>query len=842
MHDFGFVSHSDVTNALVGSHNSMLVAVSVLIAMMAAYTSVSHLDLIRYARSRARRIAWYTSGALSMGLGVWAMHFIGMLSFELPVDVEYLLWPTLWSVLPAVLASALVLQTLEKRLSGVGIIVLSGVLMGGGIGGMHYTGMSGMVLDAEMLYDQGWFLVSLFVAVVLATLSLASAVLLRAAVVSRLLRKLIFSVIMGSAVATMHFVAMHATVFLPAESTMNHGTGIALNSELIATVAGLILVFIVIMLTLSQAMHSRVRRAERSAMESQQRVGFLYDRLSKISSRVPGVVYQFRLSPEGTYSFPYASDAIRDIYRVTPEQVARDAGPVVDIIHPDDLPGVYAAVKESARVLEPWQQEYRVKFPDGTVRWLWGNAQPERDGDGSVFWYGFIADITDQKESEATIKRLAYFDPLTELPNRQLLQDRLHQSIASSHRMNRYGAVFFIDLDDFKHLNDTQGHSIGDLLLQQVARSLESCIRTNDTLARLGGDEFLIVAEGLNTHHDQAAREAELVANKVRNLLSRPYNLDGHQYSCSASIGICLFLGTDLSAEELLKRADIAMYQAKASGSNAIRFFDPNTHAQLEMEYAQERDLRLALPNGELELHYQVQVDQDGKPIGAEALARWHQPGQGFIPPNQFIPLAERSSLITQLGLWVLDTACRQLRDWQAQTQFEHLVLSVNVSARQFHQADFVAQVRHVVNTYGIDPSMLKLELTETLVLADLDDTLQKMHALKEDGIKFSMDDFGTGYSSLAYLSLLPFDEVKIDQSFVQRAKPDYSSRDWVIVEAIINIAQDLGMEVVAEGVETVEQQKLLAHSRCFRYQGYLFGKPAPAQDFQEQMVLLEQR
>lgn len=824
------IRFADTSSLLVlpTQHDHGLAIVSVLIAVVAAFASVSHVALIRHAQRRVIKYAWLLSGSVTLGLGVWAMHFVGMLAFELPIEVRYLLVPTLWSVLPAVLSSVVVLQVLLVRIPRPILVVIGGMVMGSGIGAMHYLGMSAMMMSADIVYDAGWFLVSLIVAMVMATLALSTVLWLRQWVTLLWVRKLVFSVVMGLAVSTMHYVAMFAARFVPNADVVIRTDAWLVNKPLIAAVAGLVMLAIAVIMSLNQVFMRRVRWAQHEASASQERVRELYERLTKISARVPGVVYQFRRAPDGQYSFPYASEAIRTIYRVAPSDVSQDVNAIAEIIHPDDLQGVLDAIEQSANALTIWQQEYRVRFSTGEVRWLWGNAIPQPDTDGGVSWYGFISDITERKASEETINRLAFYDALTNLPNRQMVQERLGHSIALSARQQTHGAVLYIDLDNFKQLNDTQGHSMGDRLLVQVARLLESCTRANDTLARLGGDEFLLVLEGLGRDRRQAAVEAERVARKVISVLNQPIMLDERAHHGSASIGVNLFLGSQHSVEELLQRADIAMYQAKDMGRNAIRFFDPEMHAELETNYALESALWQALPKQELVLYFQEQVDEHGTPIGVESLIRWQHPEHGLVPPNRFIPLAERSELINKLGQWVLETACQQLALWQRDERTAHLTVAVNVSAKQFHQPQFVEEVLQCLARYHIAPGRLKLELTETLVLADIDDTLDKMKALKKQGIIFSMDDFGTGYSSLAYLSRLPFDEVKIDQAFVHRAGQQDSVRDWVIVEAIIGLAHNLDMGVIAEGVETLEQQQLLASSQCFRYQGYLFSKPIP--------------
>jgi len=441
------------------------------------------------------------------------------------------------------------------------------------------------------------------------------------------------------------------------------------------------------------------------------------------------------------------------------------------------------------------------------------------------------SDISQRKQSEQEIHQLAFYDPLTKLPNRRLLLDRLRQAMAISTRSSRHGAVLFLDLDHFKTINDTQGHAMGDLLLIEVARRLQGCVREGDGVARLGGDEFLVLLEDMSAQPDEAATQTELVAEKIRYELNQPYMLKDYECHITPSIGISLFRGHLENVEELLKHADIAMYQAKAAGRNAIRFFDPQMQVALDVRSALEARLRSALPMQQFRLYYQAQVDSHGKATGAEVLLRWEHPVLGLVSPVQFIPLAEETGLIVPIGLWVLQTACAQLKAWQRDALTRDLTLAVNVSAKQFHRADFVAQVQQVLLESGAKPSLLKLELTESTVLENVDDTIAKMREIKLLGVDFSMDDFGTGYSSLQYLKRLPLDQIKIDQSFVRDITSD--PNDAAIVQAIIAMTEALGLNVIAEGVETGAQRDFLDKHGCHAFQGYLFSKPVVVKEFE---------
>jgi diguanylate cyclase (GGDEF)-like protein/PAS domain S-box-containing protein len=455
-----------------------------------------------------------------------------------------------------------------------------------------------------------------------------------------------------------------------------------------------------------------------------------------------------------------------------------------------------------------------------------------KDDAGQVTHYvASLTDITLSKAASDEIKNLAFYDPLTRLPNRRLLLERLRQALAASTTHDRYGALILLDLDDFKILNETLGHNTGDLLLQQVGSRLQSCLRQGDTVARLGGDEFVVLLEGLSANSLDAAAQAEALCHKLRHTLERAYVLGPHQCRSTASLGATLFHAGDPShPDEVLVQADIAMYQAKNAGRDGMRFFDQSMQDRISARAALENALRMAIHHREFELHYQVQVDMEGQPTGAEALVRWAKPDGSMVSPASFIPLAEETGLILPLGEWVLEQACAQLAAWKSTPGMERLALAVNVSAAQFHQIGFGEQVRHAVRQHGIDPALLKLELTEGLLLANIEDTIASMHALREIGVRFSLDDFGTGYSSLQYLKRLPLDQLKIDQSFVRDLANDTS--DQAIVLTIIAMARSLSLDVIAEGVESEAQRALLAQLGCHQYQGYLFSRPIPSQQF----------
>ncbi len=475
----------------------------------------------------------------------------------------------------------------------------------------------------------------------------------------------------------------------------------------------------------------------------------------------------------------------------------------------------------------------------GRDYWIALSGVPIVAEDGSLLGYrGVGRNITERKRVEGEVERLAFYDPLTGLPNRRLFLDRLRRACLALQRSQGHAAVLFIDLDNFKDLNDTRGHDMGDHLLMLVSQRLTACLRACDTVARFGGDEFVVLLEQLGPSWDTARAHAEKLAHKIAASLTQPYTLGPQmEHHSTPSIGVTVFGHPCASTQELLKQADFAMYEAKAAGRNTVRFFDPTVLAARSERNQLEVELRQALARGEMALAYQPVVDAQGRVTGAEALLRWNHPTRGLVLPGAFIALAESSDLIIALGRWVLHTACAQLAAWAGEVHLQHLVLSVNVSARQFHRDDFVEQVLEALHQAGASPRQLRLELTESTLLTDTELTIARMQELCRTGVRFSLDDFGTGYSSLSYLKRLPLDQLKIDRSFVRDVLVD--ANDAAIVRTIIALARSLDLGLVAEGVETRGQLAFLCEHGCQAFQGYLFGKPMALALFEQAAVQL---
>jgi diguanylate cyclase (GGDEF)-like protein/PAS domain S-box-containing protein len=493
----------------------------------------------------------------------------------------------------------------------------------------------------------------------------------------------------------------------------------------------------------------------------------------------------------------------------------------------------YSEMWRTINAAGKWQGTIWNKRKNGEVYTQFLIITEVRDKKGRLINYvSTMADISEEAASKETIERLAYYDSLTSLPNRRLLMNRLEQALANISRHGFKGAVLFFDIDNFKLVNDTKGHDFGDMLLQQVAERLRGCVRKGDTAARMGGDEFIVLLENLGDDSEQAATMANTVCNKIRRTLSSPFDLDGYSHSITVSIGVAMIEDNSLTVAELLKQADIAMYQAKGAGRNAQRFFDEKMQIAIEEHTLLEVDLRTAVNNNELELFYQLQVDQTTAAIGVEALIRWNHPTRGLLNPDEFIALAEESSLICEVGGWVLNAACKQLQDWADDAVLGKLQVSINISAREFRKKSFVQEVQSILKGFKFRPGALRIELTEGILVEDIELAVKSMKALVEMGVLIELDDFGTGFSSLKYIKDFPISRLKIDQSFVRDLTEVESA--IVIVRTVIAMANALGIMVIAEGVETTVQRELLLAEGCTEFQGYLFAKPMPIADFEE--------
>lgn len=503
--------------------------------------------------------------------------------------------------------------------------------------------------------------------------------------------------------------------------------------------------------------------------------------------------------------------------------------PFAKFIANEDADNFYLFYKKIINTLQPQACELKMNRHDNTPFWGYLAASVSVDEHGEQILFLVLNDATELHNNVDEIRRLAFFDPLTGLPNRRLLLDRLNQALISANRNSKLGALMMLDLDNFKQLNDTRGHADGDILLQQIAIRLQACVRKHDSLARLGGDEFVVLLEGLSENSAEAASEALHIAKKIQREFLHPFRLRDYTHHITASIGITIFKQHTENVDHLLKNADVAMYQAKAAGRNKTRFFDASMQKMTEAYYQIEKDLRHALEALEFVLHYQTQVNDQGKITGVEALIRWAHPLRGTLMPKDFIAHAEKSRLILPLDKWVLETACKQLKAWEQQPITKQWTIAVNISAMQFSQSTFVEMMAEIIKFSGADPHFLKLELTESMLIHDVENIITKMNAIKKMGVNFSLDNFGTGYSSISQLKRLPLDQLKIDPSFVHNLLED--ANNAAICKTIITLGHSLDLQVIAAGVESAADRDFLSNLGCNNYQGYYFSNAIPVDE-----------
>ncbi len=814
-----------------------LVVLSVVIAIVGSFTALTHAQRMHENTGRTATL-WMVAGGSTLGVAVWSMHFVGMLAFQLPIPIGYDPALTLISLIPAVLAALLGFWVLHQSAVTLKRILLSGLVMGLGISAMHYIGMAALKMMPAISYEPGLFVLSVLLSVFASWGALIIMYHEEWFELPSVPRFALGAVLMGFAISSMHYTAMWG-MYIP-EGSLCRVSALNIDPSLLAAMIALTASLWFgggIMASLFdqrmarqnacalaelESAHEALKfKAEQQADEMLQHLRDSEERLRMTLKYAPDAVF----ITEQDGRIIYVNDNVVSMLDYAREELYLGMT-VFDLVPADWRERYRAGAKQIVSSNDRYSFEVRLLKKDGSKIPMELNAVLLPNGRV----YGSCRDITERKRNEQQIHQLAFFDSLTGLPNRRLLMDRVGQAMAISARSERYSALMLLDLDNFKQLNDSKGHNAGDLLLQEVAKRLQACVREGDSVARLGGDEFVVMLETLSGISDVAAEQAELVAEKIRAALSEPCLLENLRYQTSSSIGVTLFRGHQEAVDVLFKHADIAMYQAKQAGRDAIRFFDPKMQAAIDARMELEAELEKALHEGQLCLYYQIQVDTLGRALGAEVLMRWQHPARGLVSPAQFIPLAEETGLIVPMGLWALRTACWQLNTWQHDLMASDLSLAVNVSAKQFRKPDFVQQVSRILLETGAKPSHLKLELTESTVLEDVEDTIHKMRELKLLGISFSMDDFGTGYSSLQYLKRLPLDQIKIDQSFVRDIATD--PNDAAIVQTIIAMTEALGLNVIAEGVETKEQQEFLDLRGCHAFQGYFFGKPVPLDQF----------
>ncbi|PCI22611.1 MAG: diguanylate cyclase [Piscirickettsiaceae bacterium] len=803
---------------LTKQYDYYLIVLSVVIAIIGSYTAFGVSERIYSSRHRFHEILWTIFGAIAMGIGIWSMHFIGSLALILPVAITYDLRLTLLSIIPAFLASSAVLWLMTHKAYSKSKLLLCGFILGGGVGAMHYTGMAAMEMNAGMSYITPIFVLSIIVAVVLATLALRIKFHATNHDAYQFLNKsqVLSAMVMGVAVSGMHFTAMKAVVYTLSLTTVTANTG--LGASLLTTIvciATILILIIALLLPLALRLKeiTQTLKKNEEALTISATAFQSHDAIIVVNKE--GLIIRVNEAFTNIIGYTETDVQLKPISFLQEEQLDESF-----------QKEYWDAIKNDGK----WSGEIWNRSKDGHVFLTKHTITTVKDkNDETTHYVAFFSDITKDKLAEKEVEQLAYFDHLTELPNRRLLHQRLEHELSIAKRYHRTGLLLFLDLDRFKQINDSLGHSAGDDLLVQTAIKLQSLLRDTDTAARLGGDEFVILISAQDESEAKALIKARNIAQKIINTINTPYTIDNQELFVSTSIGITLFNGQNESSELLLKRADTAMYQAKEAGRNTFCFYEQNMQESADLSLLTETCLRTALANNELSLYFQPQLSGDNKIIGAEALLRWNSPDLGMVPPNDFIPMAEETGLIMPIGQWVIDTTCEMIN--LLDTKNLHLPhIAVNISAKQFLQTDFVVTLIATLQRHNIEPERLMLEITESVFIKQMEPALEVMNALKMNGFYLSIDDFGTGYSSLSYLKQLPFDQLKIDQSFTQGIS--VHKNDIAIVKGVIIMAQGLGLNIIAEGTETDRQVAILKQFGCNQFQGYLFSKPLPTDRF----------
>lgn len=797
-------------NNLISSYNLPLVALSILVAVFSASVALDISSRLKYAKN-VSHLRWITAGAFILGLGIWAMHFIGMLAFHLPVEVSYHFGLVLLSIVPAIVSCAIAFYLISKPSVTWRNLFTGAFFISGGIVSMHYIGMDAMRMDAMISYDP--FMWGLSALIAFAASFVGLTLLFYIPNVPRFhWRKLAGAILIGLAVSGMHYTGMAAADFSQMDHTAGHSTPFSVDSTLLAYgIGGGMLLLFVVALASVRTDRRLETQSEESEMKFQSVIESAKDAI--IVADFQGAIVQWNQGAEAIFGYHKTEILGRNISVIIPDRFKAAHEKGMEAYRKTREPHVIGSTVELTGCRKDGS-EFQLEMSVGT----WETEK-------GIFFSSILRDITERKASEDKINDLIYLDPLTGLPNRRLFNDRLDSLLRQADERGLNFSLFYMDLDNFKMINDRFGHSVGDLFLKSVAARLEAQISPKDTLSRLGGDEFILLLP--NTEYSQAADRAQ----DLIDALNTPFRFENEEIFTSVSVGISTFPSDGSDSETLVKNADIAMYQAKEGGKNAFQFFTCDMNETIDRKSRLATGLRKGLAHGEFSIHYQPQISlKTDQIIGVEALLRWNHPEWGMISPAEFIPIAEETGSITKIGEFVLEEACRQNKYWQ-DLGIAPFRVAVNISARQFAQKDLTEVVSTILKKTGLAPEYLELELTETII-QNADSAITTMEELAALGVHLSIDDFGTGYSSLSYLKLFPIDSLKIDQHFTRNIKSD--SKDAALVKTIIRMAHDLELNVIAEGVETEEQLDFLRSEQCNQAQGYYFNRPLPAQDIED--------
>ncbi|WP_179703043.1 EAL domain-containing protein [Chromohalobacter canadensis] len=805
-------------NVIQGQWEPGLIVLSCLVAWLAAGLGLLIGERMQEADSRLRRGVWLIAGACMMGLGVWSMHFTGMLALRLPLPMQYDVGLTLLSLLPAMLGSGYALRIMAMPRPHLSYSLVGGIVLGIGIGIMHYLGMEAMRMPVAVRYDATLFFISLGIALVLGMVAmLAHRYCVRHRRLTHLDRRLFgVAACISLAISGMHYTAMSATYYLPVPAP--HHTAETSSEWLAISVSGVVTLLLLVA-ALSVAIDRRLQRHSRQSTMSR-------EQLMEVIAAINDAFLLF--DEQGRIVL--SNRTFSTLTGYTPAEIHNQPLSILEYSH--ESAQAHRDIQRFVAQHGQWQGEIEARRKNGEAFPVRVSVnRVEYSHSTTRHYVATLNDLSAHREAEAKIHRLAHHDTLTGLPNRQTLYARLDAVQSAIRTRGQSGALIMLDIDNFKALNDSRGNAAGDMLLRHVARRLKRFARHEHDLARLGGNEFALVVNGLSSDRGTAIAELQHHMTTVRQVIGGVYDLDAHSHTTTHSLGGVWFGDDDITADELVKRASLALSRAKQDGGNTSYVFHPEMEATLQDRIWMEAELRQAIQDEQMRLYYQPQVDAESNIIGAETLIRWQHPERGMISPGAFIPLAEETGLIVPIGQWVLAKACERLAHWATDPALAHLQLSVNVSVHQFQQHDFVAQVLATLADHHAPPERLTLELTESLLLANVEGVIEKMMQLKHHGVSFSLDDFGTGYSSLAYLKRLPFNALKIDVSFVRDVLVE--ANDAAIVKTIIALADSLQLKTVAEGVETLPQRDFLTQLGCHHYQGYYYGRPGPVEAFE---------
>lgn len=786
-----------------------LVLLSIIVAIIDSFAALNLGIRIKKARGFVQYI-WLLSGTFAMGMGIWSMHFIAMLAFHLSIPVTYNLTVVIISIIPAIISSGLALYIVSRPSMGTTKVIFGGFFIAIGIASMHYIGMEAMEMGASIEYNPFLWILSIVIAFIASVVALYLLFFVSQDSHKTQIgwRKAGSAIIMGIAIAGMHYAGMSAAKFKPHHHQLN-SSGSTFDSTLLAYSIGIGILILLGVVFISTFVD---KRFESRSIESERKFRSVIEAANDaiIISDSKDTIISWNKGAESI--FKYSSQEIigEKLQIIIPVRFREAHQKGIEHYLSTSNPRIIGKTVE-LQGLRKDGTEFPIELSFATWK-----------EEGNIYFSSIIRDITERKQAEEKINQMVYRDHLTGLPNRYLLHDHLTQALDQANKNNQTIGVMFIDLDRFKFINDTLGHDVGDHLLIEVAKRLQSCVSKTDTVCRQGGDEFIILLP--NTTSDDMTKSAQ----KIVNVFNHSIILDGQEMFVTPSVGIALYPSDGKDIETLIKNADTAMYRVKEQGKNSFQFYTPDMNEMILKKMQLEIGLRKALERNEFKIYYQPQIDiNSGNVIGAEALIRWQHPELGNISPVDFIPLAEETGLIIPIGEWVLYEACLQNKHWQDEG-FPPLRIAVNISSRQFQQNNLLEMINKTLNKTGLDPKYLELELTESII-QDAKHAISTMHKLKEMGIHLSIDDFGTGYSSLNYLKLFPIDTLKIDQTFTRNIFTD--SKDASLVSTIINMAHNLNLKVIAEGVETIEQLHFLQKKQCNEAQGYFFSRPIPADD-----------